>query len=58
MEYDVPIYASDMMTLIARLDVESVGWVGTPMGGLIGLALAALPDSPIARLVLNEAGPV
>ena len=58
MEYSVPTYAGDMVTLIARLDVESVCWVGTSMGGLIGLALAALPDSPIDRLVLNEAGPV
>ena len=58
MEYGVPTYVGDMVTLIARLDVESVCWVGTSMGGLIGLALAALPDSPIERLVLNEAGPV
>ena len=32
-------------------------WVGTSMGGLIGMALAALPGSPIARLVLNDVGP-
>jgi pimeloyl-ACP methyl ester carboxylesterase len=27
------------------------------MGGLIGLGLAALPGSPVARLVLNDVGP-
>lgn len=58
MEYAIPIYASDIVTLIARLNVEKVHWVGTSMGGLIGMALAALPDSPISRLVLNDVGPV
>lgn len=57
MEYDVPFYVADMVTLIARLDVEFVDWLGTSMGGLIGMALAALPDSPVRRLVLNDAGP-
>ena len=44
-------------TLLARLDAREVHWVGTSMGGLIGLGLAALPDSPIRRLVLNDVGP-
>jgi pimeloyl-ACP methyl ester carboxylesterase len=58
MEYAIPTYVSDMVTLIARLDVEAVHWVGTSMGGLIGMALAAQAGSPIAKLVLNEAGPL
>ncbi|OGA02059.1 MAG: alpha/beta hydrolase [Betaproteobacteria bacterium RIFCSPLOWO2_02_FULL_64_12] len=58
MEYAVPTYANDMVALIARLDVEAVHWVGTSLGGLIGLALAALPGSPVTRLVLNDVGPV
>jgi pimeloyl-ACP methyl ester carboxylesterase len=57
MEYAIATYAGDMVTLIARLDVPAVHWVGTSMGGLIGMTLAALPESPIDRLVLNEAGP-
>jgi pimeloyl-ACP methyl ester carboxylesterase len=56
--YAVPQYVADMVTLIARLDVEAVSWVGTSMGGLIGMALAAQAQSPVARLVLNDAGPV
>ena len=56
--YGVPQYAADMATLIARLDVERVDWLGTSMGGLIGMALAAEENSPIARLVLNDVGPV
>ena len=56
-DYAVPIYANDMMTLIARLGVESVHWLGTSMGGLIGMFLSSLPGSPISRLVLNDVGP-
>ena len=56
--YDLPQYCADMTTLLARLNVESVHWIGTSMGGLIGMALASLPESPITRLVLNDIGPV
>lgn len=58
MTYGIPTYVADMVTLIARLGVEQVDCVGTSMGGLIAIALAGLPNSPIRRLVLNEAGPV
>ena len=56
--YAVPTYVADMVTLVARLDVPEVHWVGTSMGGLIGLALAAQQGTPITRLVLNDVGPV
>jgi pimeloyl-ACP methyl ester carboxylesterase len=58
MLYVIPQYVADMVTLIARLDVERVHWVGTSLGGLIGMALAARKNSPVAKLVLNDAGPV
>jgi len=58
MEYALPTYVNDIVTLIARLDVEQVDWVGTSMGGLIGMALAGQPGAPIRRMVLNEAGPL
>ena len=58
LEYAMPTYVNDLVTLIARLDVEHVDWVGTSMGGLIGMALAAQPGTPIRRMVLNEAGPL
>jgi len=58
MLYQLPQYLADMVTLIARLGVENVHWVGTSMGGLIGMALAAQPDTPVTRLVINDAGPV
>jgi pimeloyl-ACP methyl ester carboxylesterase len=56
--YQVPAYVADMVTLIARLNVPQVAWVGTSMGGLIGLGLASLRNSPVSRLVLNDVGPV
>ena len=55
--YQVPAYVADMVTLVARLNVGTIDWVGTSMGGLIGLGLASLPNSPVARLVLNDVGP-
>ncbi|MFN3304677.1 MAG: alpha/beta fold hydrolase [Roseateles sp.] len=60
--YQIPSYVADMVTLLARLDVEQVDWVGTSMGGLIGLGVASLArsegmPSPIRRLVLNDVGP-
>ena len=56
--YNWAQYVADMVTLIARLDVEAVSWLGTSMGGLIGMALAALPGNPVKKLVLNDASPV
>jgi pimeloyl-ACP methyl ester carboxylesterase len=56
--YTVPNYVADMVVLLARLDTEIVDWVGTSMGGLIGLGLASLEHSPVRRLVLNDVGPV
>ena len=58
MLYDYPQYVADMVTLIARLDVECVHWVGTSMGALIGMALAAQKGTPVAKFVVNDAGPV
>jgi pimeloyl-ACP methyl ester carboxylesterase len=57
MGYVLPNYVADMVTLVARLNVERLDWVGTSMGGLIGLGLASLPGSPVRRLVLNDVGP-
>jgi pimeloyl-ACP methyl ester carboxylesterase len=56
--YNVAQYVADMVTLVARLDVAEVHWVGTSLGALIGMSLASLKGNPIARLVMNDAGPV
>lgn len=51
-------YVADMVTLIARLDVEAISWLGTSMGGFVGMALAAQAGTPVKTLVLNDAAPV
>ncbi len=56
--YGVAQYVADFMVLIARLDVDSVAWVGTSLGGVIGMVLASFDGSPITRLLLNDVGPV
>lgn len=62
MAYQVPTYAADMAVLLRHLRAQTPGvridWVGTSMGGLIGMAVAAQPDLAPARLVLNDVGPV
>ena len=63
--YQVPQYAADMLALLAQLHANSpitrLDWVGTSMGGLIGMALAGQPllpaPLPFTRLVLNDVGP-
>ena len=58
MGYSIPQYVADMVTLLARLEAETLDWVGTSMGGLIGVGVASLQGSPVRRLVLNDVGPV
>lgn len=55
--YGYPQYLADMTALVARLDADRVDWVGTSMGGLIGMMLAAQPKHPIGRLAINDVGP-
>src|SRR5450830_1391938 len=60
--YQLPTYAADLLTLLAKLQPSTLDWVGTSMGGLIGMALAGpLPAAAgrgVRRLVLNDVGPV
>jgi pimeloyl-ACP methyl ester carboxylesterase len=58
MQYVVPMYLADMVTLIARLDVAEVHWIGTSLGGTVGMVLASLVHSPVRSLVLNDVGPL
>ena len=65
MGYQVPTYVADMLVLLAHLHAESpmttLDWVGTSMGGLMGLAVCGSPDLPlpvpVRRLVMNDVGP-
>lgn len=55
--YNYLQYNSDMNALIARLGVTEVNWIGTSMGGIIGMVLASVAQSPVKRLVVNDIGP-
>lgn len=61
-DYGYPQYCADMATLIARVTAggtpRKIHWVGTSMGGIIGMLLASRPNSPITRLVLNDVGTI
>ncbi len=57
MAYAVPTYVGDMLALVQHLQVKQVDWVGTSMGGLIGLGVAGMPNSPVRRFVINDVGP-
>lgn len=56
-DYHIEQYLHDLLTLIARLGVEQVDWLGSSIGGLIGIALAGFANSPVKRLILNDIGP-
>lgn len=59
-DYAYPQYCADMTALIARVTARGkprrIYWVGTSMGGILGMLLAARSNTPIGRLVLNDVG--
>jgi pimeloyl-ACP methyl ester carboxylesterase len=57
-DYIYPLYAGDLASLIARTGAEEIDYVGTSMGGIIGMLLACQPGTPIRRLVLNDVGTI
>ena len=60
--YQIPNYAADMLALLAQLQPTTLDWLGTSMGGLIGIVVAGLAQAPafaqVRRLGLNDVGPV
>ncbi|NML45423.1 alpha/beta hydrolase [Ramlibacter sp. G-1-2-2] len=66
MGYAFPTYVADMLAMLGQLNAQApiatLDWVGTSMGGLIGMGLAGTPKlplpAPVRRLVLNDVGPV
>ena len=56
-DYVLASYVGHLCRLLERLEIPRVDWIGTSMGGLMGMAIAAGEASPIARLVINDIGP-
>jgi pimeloyl-ACP methyl ester carboxylesterase len=61
-DYAYPQYCADMTALIARITGggkrRAIHWVGTSMGGIVGMLLASRPNTPIVKLVVNDVGAV
>ena len=57
-DYTFPTYLTTLTALLAHAAIERCAWVGTSMGGLLGMALAAQRNTPLVRLVVNDVGPV
>jgi pimeloyl-ACP methyl ester carboxylesterase len=55
--YANPTYVQHLLALIRHLGLAKVDWVGTSMGGILGMLTAAMPETPIRRLVVNDIGP-
>jgi pimeloyl-ACP methyl ester carboxylesterase len=56
-DYVFPTYLTTLTALVARSGAADVDWIGTSMGGLLGIAMAAQPKTPLRRLVINDVGP-
>jgi pimeloyl-ACP methyl ester carboxylesterase len=56
-DYVFPTYLTALTALVAASGAEAVDWIGTSMGGLLGMVIAAQPGTPIRRLVVNDVGP-
>jgi len=57
-DYVFPTYLTALTALVARSNESRVAWVGTSMGALLGMVMAAQRDTPVSRLVVNDAGPL
>ena len=57
-DYVFPTYLAALTAMLAHADVDRVAWVGTSMGGLLGMVMAAQRNTPVTRLVINDVGPV
>jgi pimeloyl-ACP methyl ester carboxylesterase len=56
LSYHFPQYLADFRSLLAHAGVREVHWIGTSMGGLLGMLLASEAASPVRSLVMNDVG--
>lgn len=55
--YNYATYIADSIALLDALQISQVDWLGTSMGGLMGMFVAAGMPGRIDRLVINDVGP-
>lgn len=56
LQYHFGQFLGDINSLLGQLELKEVDWIGTSMGGLLGMMLASQPSSPVRRLVMNDVG--
>ena len=56
-DYNLPQYVMDMTVVIAAIGAAEIDWIGTSLGGLVGMVVAGQQRSPVPRLVINDVGP-
>ncbi len=57
-QYSIPTYVKFINVMLTELGIQSYDWIGTSMGGLIGMVMAVTPGSAMKRFVINDIGPV
>ena len=57
-QYNISTYAAHLVSFLSALQIAAVDWIGTSMGGLIGMIVAAQDGNPVRQLVLNDVGPL
>jgi pimeloyl-ACP methyl ester carboxylesterase len=61
LDYNYNQYCNDLIALLQELGLNKPGavdWLGVSLGGVLGIRLAGIENSPIRRLILNDVGPV
>lgn len=60
LDYNYKQYCQDLMALMTHLGINkpgSVDWIGISLGGLLGIRMAGMKDTPIRRMIINDVGP-
>ncbi len=60
LDYNYKQYYQDIITVLDSLNINkpsSIDWLGVSLGGLLGIRIAELPNTPIKRLIINDVGP-
>jgi pimeloyl-ACP methyl ester carboxylesterase len=55
--YQIPVYAQDILSLVKYEELDKIITVGTSMGGLISMTLASVKPDLFEAIILNDIGP-
>lgn len=55
-EYNYDTYVDDILHLLAMQDVEQLHWLGTSMGGILAMIMAAQKPGLLSSIIINDVG--